>query len=76
MSVKKIKAIYSNIEQIQSDLKAILEPYQDILDRKSAKWQESEKGEVLTNRISYLESALVDLDSLMANLDEASSEED
>jgi hypothetical protein len=76
MTVKKINAVYSNLEQIQSDLKAILETYQDTLDRKSAKWQESEKGEVLTNRIGYLESALVDLDSLMANLDEASSEED
>jgi len=76
MTVKKIKAIYSNLEQIQSDLNVILEKYQDILDRKSAKWQESEKGEVLSNRISYLESALVDLDGLMSNLDEASSEED
>jgi hypothetical protein len=76
MTVKKINALYSNLEQIQSDLKAILEKYQDTLDRKSAKWQESEKGEVLTNRISYLESALVDLDGLMSNLDEASSEED
>jgi hypothetical protein len=76
MTVKKIKSIYSNLEQIQSDLKAILETYQDTLDRKSAKWQESEKGEVITNRIGYLESALVDLDGLMRNLDEASSEED
>jgi len=76
MTVKKINALYSNLEQIQSDLKAILEKYQDTLDRKSAKWQESEKGEVLTNRIGYLESALVDLDGLMSNLDEASSEED
>jgi hypothetical protein len=76
MTVKKIKAIYSNLEQIQSDLNVILEKYQDILDRKSAKWQESEKGEVLSSRISYLESALVDLDGLMSNLDEASSEED
>jgi hypothetical protein len=76
MTVKKINALYSNLEQIQSDLKAVLEKYQDTLDRKSAKWQESEKGEVLTNRIGYLESALVDLDGLMSNLDEASSEED
>jgi hypothetical protein len=76
MTVKKINALYSNLEQIQSDLKSILETYQDTLDRKSAKWQESEKGEVLTNRIGYLESALVDLDGLMSNLDEASSEED
>ena len=76
MTVKKIKTIYSNLEQIQSDLNVILEKYQDTLDRKSAKWQESEKGEVLTNRIGYLESALVDLDGLMSNLDEASSEED
>ena len=76
MTVKKINALYSNLEQIQSDLKAILEKYQDTLDCKSAKWHESEKGEVLTNRIGYLESALVDLDGLMSNLDEASSEED
>jgi hypothetical protein len=76
MTVKKINVLYSNLEQIQSDLKAVLEKYQDTLDRKSAKWQESEKGEVLTNRIGYLESALVDLDGLMSNLDEASSEED
>jgi hypothetical protein len=76
MTVKKIKSIYSNLEQIQSDLKAILETYQDTLDRKSAKWQESEKGEVITNRIASLENALADIDSLMANLDEASSEED
>lgn len=76
MTVKKIKSIYSNLEQIQSDLKAILETYQDTLDRKSAKWQESEKGEVITNRIASLENALTDLDSLLANLDEASSEED
>jgi len=45
MSVKKIKAIYSKLEQIQSDLKAIHETYQDTLDRRSAKWQESEKGD-------------------------------
>lgn len=76
MTVKKINALYSNLEQIQSDLKSILETYQDTLDRKSAKWQESEKGEVLTNRIGYLENALTDLDSLLANLDEASYEED
>jgi hypothetical protein len=76
MTVKKINALYSNLEQIQSDLKAILETYQDTLDRKSAKWQESEKGEVITNRIASLENALADIDSLMANLDEASSEED
>ena len=76
MTVKKIKSIYSNLEQIQSDLKAILETYQDTLDRKSAKWQESEKGEVITNRIASLENALADIDSLIANIDEASSEED
>jgi hypothetical protein len=76
MTVKKINALYSNLEQIQSDLKNILETYQDTLDRKSAKWQESEKGEVITNRIASLENALADIDSLMANIDEASSEED
>ena len=76
MTVKKIKAIYSKLEQIQSDLQAINETYQDAFDRKSAKWQESEKGEILSNRISYLDSALADIDSLMSNLDEASYEED
>ena len=76
MTVKKIKTIYSNLEQIQSDLQAILETYQDTLDQKSAKWQESEKGEVLSNRINYLESALFNLDGLMSDLDEAISEED
>ena len=76
MTVKKIKSIHSNLEHIELDLKAILETYQDTLDRKSAKWQESEKGEVITNRIASLENALADIDSLMANLDEASSEED
>jgi hypothetical protein len=76
MTVKKIKAIYSKLEQIQSDLQAINETYQDAFDRKSAKWQESEKGEILSNRISYLDSALADIDSLMGNLDEASFEED
>lgn len=75
MTVKKIKAIYSNLEQVQSDLKAINETYQDIFDRKSAKWQESEKGEVLFNRLSSLHNALSYLDSLMADLDEASYEE-
>jgi hypothetical protein len=76
MSVKKIKAIYSKLEQIQFDLQAIHETYQDAFDRKSSKWQESEKGEVFSNRISYLDSALADIDSLMSNLDEASFEED
>jgi hypothetical protein len=76
MSVKKINAIFSKLEQIRSDLNDIHSTYQNTLDRRSAKWQESEKGEILTNRVSYLESALTDLDSLLTNLDEASYEED
>ena len=76
MTVKKIKTIFAKLEQIQSDLNAIHATYQDTFDKKSARWQESEKGEVLSNRINYLESALTDIDSLMANLDEASTEED
>jgi len=76
MTVKKIKAIFSKLEDLQSQLNDIHATYQDSFDKKSARWQESEKGEVLSNRISYLESALSDIDSLMGNLDEASTEED
>jgi len=76
MTVKKINAIFAKLEDIRSDLKAIHAVYQDTFDKKSARWQESEKGEVLSSRISYLESALSDIDSLMANLDEASYNED
>jgi hypothetical protein len=76
MTVKKIKAIFSKLEDLQSQLNDIHAVYQDTFDKKSARWQESEKGEVLSSRISYLESALVDIDSLMANLDESSTEED
>lgn len=76
MSVKKIKSMYAKLEQIQVDLNAIRDAYSDAFDRKSAKWQESEKGEVLSSRINWIESALTDLDSLMSNLDEASYEED
>jgi putative lipoic acid-binding regulatory protein len=76
MSVKKIKTIFAKLEDLQSQLNDIHATYQDTFDKKSSKWQESEKGEVLSNRISYLESALSDIDSLMANLDEASTEED
>lgn len=76
MTVKKIKAIFAKLEDLQSQLNDIHAVYQDTFDKKSVRWQESEKGEVLSNRISYLESALTDIDSLMANLDEASTEED
>ena len=76
MTVKKIKAIFAKLEDIQSDLNAIHAVYQDTFDKKSARWQESEKGEILSDRLSYLESALSDLDSLMANLDEASCHDD
>jgi len=76
MTVKKIKAVYSKLEDLQSQLNDIHASYQDTFDKKSARWQESEKGEVLSNRISYLESALADMDSLMLNLDEASYNED
>ena len=76
MTVKKIKAIFSKLEDLQSQLNGIHATYQDAFDKKSAKWQESEKGEVLSSRISYLESALTDIDSLMSNLDEASYNED
>jgi putative lipoic acid-binding regulatory protein len=76
MTVKKIKTIFAKLEDLQSQITDIHAVYQDTFDKKSAKWQESEKGEILSNRISYLESALTDIDSLMANLDEASTEED
>jgi hypothetical protein len=76
MSVKKIKAIFAKLEDLQSQINDVHATYQDTFDKKSARWQESEKGEVLYNRINYLESALTDIDSLMANLDEASTEED
>jgi hypothetical protein len=76
MTVKKIKTIYSKLEQIQSDLNNIRDTYSDSFDRKSAKWQGSEKGEMLASRISWLESALTDLDGVLSNLDEASYEED
>ena len=76
MSVKKIKAIFATLEDLQSQINDIHAVYQDTFDKKSARWQESEKGEVLSNRISYLENALTDIDCLMANLDEASTEED
>ena len=76
MTVKKIKAIFATLEDLQSQINDIHATYQDAFDKKSARWQESEKGEVLSSRISYLESALSDIDSLMANLDEASYNED
>jgi len=76
MTVKKMKEIYARLEQIQSEISDIHAAAQDVLDKKSAKWQESEKGEILANRISYLEGALSDIDSLMSNLDEASYEAD
>jgi len=76
MTVKKIKAIFSKLENLQSQLNDIHAAYQDSFDKKSARWQESEKGEVLSSRISYLENALTDIDSLMLNLDEASYNED
>jgi hypothetical protein len=76
MTVKKIKAIFATLEDLQSQITDIHAVYQDTFDKKSARWQEGEKGEVLYNRINYLESALIDIDSLMANLDEASTEED
>ena len=76
MTVKKINAIFSKLEDIRSQITDIHATYQDAFDKKSAKWHESEKGEILSNRISHLESALTDIDSLMTNLDEASYEED
>ena len=76
MTIKKIKAIFSKLEDLQSQINDIHATYQDAFDKKSARWQESEKGEVLSSRISYLESALNDIDSLMSNLDEASYNED
>jgi len=76
MTVKKIKAVFSKLEDLQSQINDIHATYQDAFDKKSARWQESEKGEVLSSRISYLESALSDIDSLMSNLDEASYNED
>jgi putative lipoic acid-binding regulatory protein len=76
MTVKKIKTIFSKLEDLQSQITDIHATYQDAFDKKSARWQESEKGEVLSNRINYLESALNDIDSLMSNLDEASYNED
>ena len=76
MTTKKIKAIFSKLEDIQSQLNDIHATYQNAFDKKSARWQESEKGEILSNRVGYLESAINDIDSLMTNLDEASYEED
>jgi len=76
MTVKKIKAVFSKLEDLQSQINDIHATYQDAFDKKSARWQESEKGEVLSSRIGYLESALSDIDSLMSNLDEASYNED
>jgi len=76
MNTKKLRTLFSKLEQIKADMEAIHDKASTAHGNRSLKWQESDVGSNAYNRISDLESAISDLDSAMQNLDNSMYEED
>ena len=76
MNTKKLRTLFSKLEQIKADMEAVHEKAQTSYDNRSDKWRESDAGNSEYQRISDLENAMSDLDSSMQNLDNAMYEEE
>jgi len=69
--LKKLKAMYSQLEQMQSDLESLREAEQEAHNNRSEKWQEGEAGEASSERISELEQAEGYLQDAMNSIESA-----
>ena len=75
MNTKKLRSLFSKLEQIKADMEAVYDKASTAHGNRSLKWQESDAGSAAYDRISDLECAISDLDSSMQNLDNAMHEE-
>ena len=75
MNIKKLKTIYSKIEGLKADLEEIHEKATETFENRSDKWRDSDAGQNEEQRISHLEEAISEIDSLLENLDNAAYDE-
>jgi hypothetical protein len=74
--MKLLKKFLGDVEQMIDTLTPVRDGWQDAYDVKSEKWQESDKGEKLQERINSLSSALDNLESAKDDLGEAAQEDE
>lgn len=65
---KKIAKALGNIQEAQELLNEVLGDIQEVYDNKSERFQESEKGEEMSNDISTLEDAINNADYAIDSL--------
>ena len=71
-----ILKILENLEEFQDQIQNILGDEQESFDKKSEKWQESDKGSHSENVISELENASISIENLIEELTNSMEEYD
>lgn len=67
-NIKSIKKIIDAIESYKDELTIIFEEEEAIIDGRSERWLDSDKGQHATNALSELESAVTSVENLFDEL--------
>lgn len=68
---KKLEKHVETLHTIKSDIEAVYNEEREIIDSKSEKWQDSDKGQDEIVKVESLESIASDMDELLDNLSTA-----
>ena len=56
--INRLNKLKTEIEAVLSELQRLKDKYQDLYDKRSERWQESEKGEECQEKIDHLDDAI------------------
>jgi hypothetical protein len=74
--MKLLKKYIGDVEQMIDTLTPVRDGWQDAFDAKTERWQESDKGEKLQERINSLGSVLDNLESVKTDLEDTAQEDE